>query len=157
MKLSELKSQLSDLNELRFVLPDGTGIPPHIHVTEVGQITRHFVDCGGTVRTERAVNFQLWEDGDFDHRLAPQKLMDIINLSERLLGLEDGDIEVEYQADTICKYGLTIDQGNLHLTLRHTDCLAKESCGIPKAKPRIRLSEIGISGSGCCTPGEKCC
>ena len=157
MKLSELKSQLPTLRELRFVLPDGSVIPPHIHVTEVGQITRHFVDCGGTVRTQRAVNFQLWEDGDFDHRLAPQKLANIIALSEKLLGLEDGEIEVEYQADTICKYGLTIDNESLLLTARQTDCLARESCGVPKAKPRIRLSELGAAPGSCCTTGENCC
>ena len=157
MKLSELKAQLSTLRELRFVLPDGTVIPSHIHVTEVGQIIGHFVDCGGTVRTQRAVNFQLWEDGDFDHRLAPQKLANIISLSENLLGLEDGEIEVEYQAGTICKYGLTIDNGTLLLTARQTDCLARESCGVPKAKPRIRLSELGAAPGSCCTPGENCC
>lgn len=157
MKLSELKSQLASLGELRFILPDGTAIPPHFHVTEVGQITRHFVDCGGTIRTERGVNFQLWEDGDFDHRLGPQKLAGIIALSERLLGMEDGEIEVEYQAGTICKYGLTIDKGLLLLTARFTDCLAKESCGIPKAKPRIKLSELGNAAGSCCAPGDNCC
>jgi hypothetical protein len=50
MKLSQFKLQLSSLSNLNFVLPNGTIIPKHFHVTEVGQITKHFIDCGGTVR-----------------------------------------------------------------------------------------------------------
>jgi len=30
-----------------FVLPDGDVIPAHYHVTEVGHVTKRFVDCGG--------------------------------------------------------------------------------------------------------------
>src|SRR4051812_43916963 len=112
MKLSQLKQQLSCTTELNFELPDGTLVPQHFHVTEVGQINKHFIDCGGTVRTEKTVNFQLWEAGDFDHRLAPQKLNAIIALSEKVLGIEDGEIEVEYQSNTIGKYGLDFNGGN---------------------------------------------
>ena len=78
MKLSDLKQQLGNIGELSFVLPNGTNGPQHFHVTEVGQITKHFIDCGGTVRNEKVVNFQLWEAGDTDHRLEPQKLAKII-------------------------------------------------------------------------------
>src|SRR3954471_12977314 len=106
MKLSRLKEQLHSIRDLTFELPDGTLVPPHFHVTEVGQVNKHFIDCGGTVRKEKTVSFQLWEDGDLDHRLAPQKLNSIIALSENILGVEDGEIEVEYQSDTIGRYGL---------------------------------------------------
>ncbi|HKC67523.1 MAG TPA: DUF6428 family protein, partial [Bacteroidia bacterium] len=57
MKLSDLKKQLPNAKELTFVLPNGTTVPQHFHVTEVGQVTKHFIDCGGTVRNEKAVNF----------------------------------------------------------------------------------------------------
>lgn len=50
MKLSEFKKQLSTVTELNFVLPNGTIVPQHFHVTEVGQVTKNFIDCGGTVR-----------------------------------------------------------------------------------------------------------
>jgi hypothetical protein len=48
MKLSEFKKQLSTVTDLNFVLPNGV-VPQHFHVTEVGQITKNFIDCGGTL------------------------------------------------------------------------------------------------------------
>ncbi|MCE3227159.1 MAG: hypothetical protein K0S32_1710 [Bacteroidetes bacterium] len=157
MKLSELKDHLNQLTELNFELPDGTLIPQHFHVTEVGQIRKSFIDCGGTVRHEKAVNFQLWEAGDFDHRLGPQKLKDIISLSEKTLGIEDAEIEVEYQGATIGKYGLELKEKNFVLTAKLTTCLAEDQCGVPAQKKKISLSELNNSNQSCCTPGGKCC
>lgn len=157
MNLTALKQQLATVNELNFVLANGTPVPPHFHVTEVGQVIKHFIDCGGTVRTEKAVNFQLWEAGEFDHRLAPQKLQTIIALSEKVLGIEEGEIEVEYQSDTIGKYGLEFDGARFVLTTKHTACLASDSCNTPKEKSRLNLGELQTAGNSCCTPGGGCC
>jgi hypothetical protein len=52
MKISELKARLNDVDTLVFELPNGTTVPAHFHVTEVGLVTKHFIDCGGTVRIE---------------------------------------------------------------------------------------------------------
>jgi len=157
MKLSEFKKQLSNTNGLTFVLPNGTTVPQHFHVTEVGQITKHFIDCGGTIRNEKVVNFQLWEANDFDHRLAPQKLMDIIALSEKKLGLEDDEIEVEYQSDTIGKYGLEFNGEDFLLTSLQTNCLASDKCGIPDEKIKVKMSDLQNKDQSCCAPGGKCC
>ncbi|REG88625.1 DUF6428 family protein [Algoriphagus antarcticus] len=156
MKLSEIKSKLPELSELQFVLPSGAKVPAHFHITEVGQINKKFIDCGGTVRDEKAVIFQLWEDGDFDHRLGAKKLLDIISLSEKVLDLEDLEVEVEYQSDTIGKYGLDFDGEAFVLTSKMTDCLAKEKCGIPQSKPKIRLATLAEKDTFC-TPGSGCC
>lgn len=156
MKLSELKKQLSTITDLNFVLPNGTVVPKHFHVTEVGQVTKKFIDCGGTVRNEKVVNFQLWEANDFDHRLAPQKLNDIIALSEKVLGLEDAEIEVEYQSDTIGKYGVEFNGKDFVLTSTQTNCLAQDKCGIPQEKLKVNLVDLTNTQS-CCTPGGKCC
>ena len=78
MKLSEVKNQLSTLETVTFQLPNGTFVPEHFHVTEVGLVTKNFIDCGGTVRNETVVNFQLWDANDFEHRLKPKKFLDII-------------------------------------------------------------------------------
>ena len=156
MKLSEFKKQLSTITDLNFVLPNGTIVPQHFHVTEVGQVTKNFIDCGGTVRNEKVVNFQLWEANDFDHRLAPKKLNDIIALSEKVLGLEDADIEVEYQSDTIGKYGLEFNGKDFTLTSTQTNCLAQDKCGIPTEKLKVNLVDLSNNQS-CCTPGGKCC
>jgi len=106
MKLSEIKSHLSAAQAVNFLLPDGNFVPAHFHVTELGLVTKIFIDCGGTLRNEKVVNFQLWSARDFEHRLDPKKLLNIISLSENNLGLGDLEIEVEYQSDTIGKYSL---------------------------------------------------
>ncbi len=158
MKLSDFKRQLNTTHELNFILPNGTFVPKHFHVTEVGQVTKHFIDCGGTIRNEKAVNFQLWEaTGDTDHRLAPEKLIKIISLSEEVLGVEDAQIEVEYQSDTIGKYGVEFNGKDFVLTAKKTDCLASDSCGVPKEMQKVKLSELSNTKQDCCTPGGGCC
>lgn len=157
MKLSDFKKQLTSVTELNFVLPSGIVVPKHFHVTEVGQVTKHFIDCGGTVRNEKVVNFQLWEASDFDHRLAPQKLSSIIALSEKVLNVEDAEIEVEYQSDTIGKYGLEFDGKNFLLTSKQTACLASDACGIPAEKQKLKLVELQSTKKNSCTPGGGCC
>ena len=155
MKLSEVKNKLVQLDKIVFQLPNGELVPEHFHVTEVGRITKHFIDCGGTVRNEEVVNFQLWNANDYNHRLHPEKLLKIIALSEKTLGIGDLEIEVEYQAETIGKFGLDFDGINFILTSKQTDCLAKENCGIPTQKPSVKLSEIQPTNS--CTPNSGCC
>lgn len=155
MKLSEVKNELNKLDTIAFKLPDGSLVPNHFHVTEVGKITKHFIDCGGTVRKEEVVNFQLWNADDYDHRLHPEKLVSIIELSEKVLKIEDLEIEVEYQADTIGKFGLDFDGNHFLLTSKQTDCLAKDNCGIPLEKPKLQIATIG--DEPCCSPDGNCC
>ena len=157
MKLSEIKKQLATLDAVTFLLPNGTMVPQHFHVTEVGQITKDFIDCGGKIRHEKVVNFQLWEANDFDHRLAPQKLLNIIALSEKALGIEDSEIEVEYQNESISKYDLDFNGKEFMLVAKHTNCLAQDKCGIPADKLKVNLSDLQNTNQSCCTPGGKCC
>ena len=156
MKLSEIKKHLSTAESVNFELQNGTFVPEHFHVTEVGVVTKHFIDCGGTVRNEKVANFQLWNANDFEHRLKPAKLLNIIKLSEEKLGMEDLEIEVEYQSDTIGKYGLDFSGENFLLTTKQTDCLAKDNCGVPQHNQKLQLAELETSKS-CCTPGGGCC
>jgi len=155
MKLSEVKDQLNQLDQIAFMLPNGELVPNHFHVTEVGKISKHFIDCGGTVRKEEVANFQLWNANDYDHRLYPEKLLSIIELSEKVLELGNLEIEVEYQAETIGKFGLNFDGKNFLLTTKETDCLAKDQCGIPVEKQKIRLSSI--QENTVCEPNSGCC
>lgn len=157
MKLSEFKNNLKRLEQISFELPDGTLVPSHFHVTEVGSVTKHFIDCGGTIRNEKRVNFQLWEANDYDHRLHPEKLVSIIELSENKLGITDEEIEVEYQGQTIGKYGIAVEGDKFILTSLTTDCLAKDKCGIPTEKLKVSLSSLTSESTGSCTPGSGCC
>jgi len=156
MKLSQVKNILKTVDAVNFILADGTAVPEHFHVTEVGLITKNFIDCGGTVRQESVVNFQLWNANDFEHRLKPQKLTNIIELSEKVLGIEDLEIEVEYQTQTIGKYDLDFNGKDFILLNKQTACLAQEQCGIPLEKQKVKLSELA-SDANSCTPGAGCC
>lgn len=155
MKLSEVKDILYKLEELTFSLPDGSLVPEHFHVTEVGKVNKQFIDCGGTLRTENVINFQLWSADDYNHRLHPEKLIKIIEIAERHLHLEDNEVEVEYQGETIGKYGISFNGSGFDLVSKQTDCLAKDNCGIPVSKPKVKLSELQTAGS--CAPGSGCC
>jgi len=158
MKLSEIKSLLDTIQQLSFKLPNGSFVPENFHVTEVGLITKNFIDCGGTIRKETVVNFQLWEDSnDEDHRLKPAKLSKIIALSEKALGIDDFEIEVEYQEGTIGKYDLGFDGQSFLLLNKQTACLASDQCGVPNSKKKVSLSEIGADDTNSCTPGGGCC
>ena len=154
MNIKEFKNSLSNLCELTFVLPNGSHVAPHFHLTEVGEITKNYVDCGGTVRSEKVANFQLWAADDYDHRLKPQKVIDIIEMAEKEIGLENLEVEVEYQSETIGKYGLDFDGKRFLLTPTQTDCLAKEKCGIPEAQP---VNPVPAETSSCCSPESGCC
>lgn len=157
MKLNDFKSKLKGLERISFELPNGTLVPSHFHVTEVGSVTKNFIDCGGTIRTENRVNFQLWEADDYDHRLHPSKLLSIIELSENKLHIKNEEIEVEYQGDTIGKYGIDYNNGKFSLTSLTTDCLAKEKCGVPDEKSKVVLTNLSDGAGGSCAPGSGCC
>jgi len=62
---------------------------------------------------------------------------------------------VEYQADTIGKYGLDFDGNHFLLTTKQTDCLAKDTCGIPVEKTKVALA--GLIDEPCCSPDGNCC
>lgn len=154
MKLSEIKELLPSLENVEFQLENGTIVPEHFHVTEVGMITKNFIDCGGVIRKEKVVNFQLWNANDLEHRLKPAKLLNIIRLSEEKLGIEDVEIEVEYQSTTIGKYDLEFNGKNFVLKNKTTACLAEDACGIPSEKQKRNLAELSANT---CTPGGGCC
>mgnify|MGYP001389101494 FL=1 len=154
MNIKEFKNTLSNLCELTFVLPNGSHVAPHFHLTEVGEITKNYVDCGGTIRNEKVANIQLWAADDYDHRLETEKVIGIISMAEKQLGLENLEVEVEYQSETIGKYGLDFDGKRFLLTATQTDCLAKEKCGIPEAQP---VNLVPAQNSSGCSPESGCC
>ena len=150
MKLSDIKTILPNLDNVVFQLESGAFVPANFHVTEVGMITKNFIDCGGVIRNEKVVNFQLWNANDFDHQLKPTKLLNIIQLSEQKLGIEDLEIEVEFQAETIGKYGLKFENSTFVLTNKTTNCLAQDACGIPQEQLPAQKKSVCVPGGGCC-------
>lgn len=157
MKISELKHHLNSVTELNFKLPDGTRIPGHFHLTEIGLITKHFVDCGVSIHLDKWASLQIWVANDTNHKLHPDKFLKIIDNSEKIIGTQDLEVEVEYQSDTIGRYGLEFDGVDFILTAKQTACLALDKCGIPQEKTKVLMSELSGNKQSCCTPGGGCC
>lgn len=157
MTLKQIKEVLATLEHVVFELEDGSLVPEHFHVTEIGQVTKNFIDCGGVIRSEKVVSFQLWNADDIEHRLKPGKLLNIIQLSEEKLGIEDAAIEVEYQGGTIGKYDLRFNGTHFVLGNKTTACLAQDACGIPAEKQKKTLTALPVNQSNTCTPGGGCC
>jgi hypothetical protein len=136
MKLHELKSLLRahPTAHSRFILPGGGQIPAHFHLSEVGRLTKKFVDCDGTFREREACVLQTHVAQDFDHRLKAGRFADILDLGRSILPGDDLDVEVEWDCCVISQYPIAAartleDRLEFQLTAKHTDCLAREKCG----------------------------
>jgi hypothetical protein len=151
MKLSEFKNHLLEVDALHFVLPNGSLVPAHFHLTEIGQLDKRFIDCGGTMRNEQRVSMQLWTSVDVWHRLASSKAIDIIEMAVKKLELVDHEIEVEYQGESIQKFSVDFANGAFRLVNTNTACLAGDACGVPS------MEKVKESVQSCCTPGGGCC
>ena len=142
MKLHELKSFLRSNGSagVQLLLPDGDAIPVHFHITEVGHVTKRFIDCGGTVhdRSDTCL-LQTWvSEADPDHRLDAGTFAKILDLGKQVLPHDDLPVEVEYDCCVVAQYPVETAQvrdGRVEIQLgeKHTDCLAKEKCGIDGA------------------------
>ena len=138
MNIREFKDALRQNPEkqLCFILPGGDTIPAAFHITEVGHVTKHFVDCGGTKRTASACVLQAWvSEGDPEHRLSAGRLGSILELAGKVIPSEELDVEVEYEGCCISQYSVVGKvEGGSALTFalegKHTDCLAREACGL---------------------------
>ncbi len=161
MKLSELKSSLNQQPNanVRFHLPNGDFVPVHAHVTEVARIDKRFVDCGGTLRNDSLCRLQTWFADDVDHRLTADKLLKILEKAKSFLGSDDLEVDVEHEVGFISQFPLESvevlpDEIILHLTKRHTACLAMDKC-LPAAKPAPEFSPLKFNfrepSSDCCT------
>jgi hypothetical protein len=152
MTITELKKTLAQHpdKKLRFVLPDKNTIPAHFHITEVGHVRKDFIDCGGTMRSADACVLQAWvAANDEDHSLEAGKLAKILSLAGKVLPNDELEVEVEFESPYISQFPLASaeSQGDaivFQLTTKHTDCLAKEQCGLEGA-------------SSCCSEETGCC
>lgn len=125
LRLNDLIISLEHLDKISFQLPNGDRVPGHFHVTEVAEVQKKFIDCGGKLRQQRTVSLQLLAAHDYDHRLHPEKLIHILKLAQRELDLKNRQIRVEYQGlDGIVTYALEKGDAHFQLVSTHTACLA---------------------------------
>jgi hypothetical protein len=155
MKVRELVQHLSAEQQVQFQLEDGALVPAHFHITEMGLVLKNYVDCGGKMRNERSATFQLWVAGDTDHRMTSQKFLGIIAIADGMYGIQDLDVQVEFQQETIGVFDLNHNGEKFVLQSKQTACLAEDACGIPEQKRKVTISELNAKGS--CQPGSKCC
>jgi uncharacterized protein DUF6428 len=158
MKLSRLKSILrAHPNSLpRFILSGGDQIPAHFHITEVGHVTKRFIDCGGKLhdRTDICL-LQTYVADDVDHRLNAGTFAKILDLGAEVLPHDDLDVEVEYDCCVVAQYPiaraeLTGEHMELQLGEKHTDCLAKERCGIDREGCGSSDTSAAAAAVACC-------
>lgn len=137
MILKELTKLLDDNPDaaLYMMLPSGEFVPDHFHITEVGQVHKTFIDCGGTHREVNSCLLQVWTANDMDHRLIAGKLAKILKLGSKVLESDELSVEVEYGADVASQYAVidveATPRGLLFvLAGKQTACLAPDKCGV---------------------------
>lgn len=163
MTLSEFKKALVNLDQVNFIQPNGNFVPRHYHLTEIGLSSKQFVDCGGTLRIESRACLQLWVSIDYDHRLKAEKLGKIIETSLPIFNGEDLEIEVEFETDTVGKYGVEFNGKQFMLTNTKTDCLAGDACGLGNVLQKAKVSlgsltnKVKSEEDNCCSPSSGCC
>lgn len=158
MKLSQFSGLLQGHPNKQFhlVLPGDSAVPVSFHITEVGHVTKKFIDCGGKLHTVQTCQLQAWLGSDTDHRLLAGKMVAVLNLAEArgILPIgEDLDMEIEYEDAALSQYPaasymVTEDAVVISLAAKHTDCLAKESC-LPSL-PMVAGADCGCGPTGCC-------
>jgi hypothetical protein len=159
MKLSAFKELLVSHPDKPFhlILPNREMVPVCFHITEVAHVQKRFIDCGGKFHTTDTCQLQAWVWTDTDHRLVAGKMAHVLDLARQILPEgQDLDIEIEYEDTTISQYPVesytvTDEAVALNLALKHTDCLAKETC-----LPKFPLM-MSVQGGECCAPGSGCC
>jgi hypothetical protein len=160
MNLNELKTCLQKRPDLvlAILLPDGRPLPAHYHVTEVGYVTKRFVDCGGKFRMSDTCVLQthVGSPRDDGHRLTAGKLVHILGLAGAILPAGELPVEVEYEDGTISQFpvagaGLIGETLTLQLGAKHTDCLAKEKCGVDDG------GGCADDSTGVAAKSESCC
>jgi hypothetical protein len=158
MKISLLKKFLSQNSgrNLRFILPTGTKVPPHAHVTEVALIQKSFIDCGETFRTDSLCRLQTWFADDTDHRLTAGKLLAILEKSTSFLKSDELEVDVEHEAPFVSlfpieKIEIEDDAVAIHLGIKHTACLAEDRCLPPNLNKRSIFTPLpSFQPKKCC-------
>lgn len=139
---------------IKFYLPNGNQIPEYFHLTDVGSVFRHFIDCGAQVRDESYVQIQLWLGKDIDHRLNGETALKILSQSSvvlnKLPNLQKTDVIIEYKEELTSQYPIeriehTDQEIKIYLKSSETQCLAA-----------IRHEQDKVGGESCCGP-KSCC
>ncbi|MEY5027115.1 MAG: hypothetical protein RLZZ244_2643 [Verrucomicrobiota bacterium] len=154
---------------LGLVLPDGSLVPAHFHITELGHVTKRFIDCGGTRRHSETCLLQTWVHEDTEHRLHAGKLAEIFKRSGDLALSETLPVEIEHELESATHF--TVEQASVRdgvlwfqLGVKQTDCLARGVCLPNTCAPAPFAAPAPFpawtptpKAASRCTPQSGCC
>ncbi|WP_378181076.1 DUF6428 family protein [Aquimarina sp. SS2-1] len=161
MNTSEFISLLEKHQDksLLFEYAPGLFVGANYHITEVKHITVDSVDCGAGTDSWKETIVQLWESpdelGKRDY-LTVYKALAILHKVGKMKPYEmEAPIKIEYGNPmfhtahlNITGFKIQEKQLIMTLTVRPTDCKAKETCGVPESSSVTTTS---------CAPGSGCC
>lgn len=162
MKTSEFLSLLNDHKNksLIFEYQPGKLVPANYHITEVKNITIDSVDCGARTDSWKETIIQLWESPSEIGKtefMSAFKALGILNKVDTMKAMvRDAEVKFEYSNSSFHTAQLFVNDFSYNneklifsLSVRKTDCKAKEECGIP-----VQISEQPETS---CAPGSGCC
>lgn len=155
MNLAEFRAALeaNPDSALEFSFAGRGPLDAHFHVTEIGRVTKDFVDCGGVRRSEVRCVLQTLVAADYDHRLDSTKFAKIVALADKLDLPDDAPVEVEHQERSVSTDVLDAierdgDKLTLHFRPKQTACLAEDACNIAGLQT-LPLADSCCGEGGC--------
>lgn len=162
MITSEFLNLLQDQKEksLVFEYQPGQIVPANYHITEVKNITIDSVDCGAGTDSWNETIIQLWESpsevGKTEFMTA-FKALAILNKVDKMRAMDrDAELKFEYSNNQFHTAQLFVDDyiwNNeklvIKLSIKKTDCKARETCGVP-VETEVQTQEACAPGGGCC-------
>lgn len=139
MRLEQIKKILENNSEKNVSFEiDGVEVPSHFHLTEVGKVSKVFIDCGGTKRESENCVLQIWIADDKAHRLTNTKMLKILRVAESIFSKEeDPNVQVEYENENglVSQYPVSsaieeVEKIIFTLGKIRTACLAPDKCGV---------------------------
>ncbi|WP_350289146.1 DUF6428 family protein [uncultured Croceitalea sp.] len=161
MKTNEFLELLNDHKDksLLFEYQPGAFVGANYHITEIKNTTIDSVDCGAGVDFWKETIIQLWEspeEKDKTSFMSAFKALGILNKVNSIKPMvAAAEVKFEYSNANfntaqlfVEDYAWNNDKIIFKLSVKKTDCKAKETCGVPV--------EMEASSSSC-APGSGCC
>ncbi len=164
MNTSEFLSVLKQHQDksLLFEYEEGKLVGANYHITEVKNTTIDSIDCGSGTDFWKETVIQLWESpkeiGKRDY-MSVYKALAILNKVNKIKPMtEEAEVKFEYSnADFhtaqlfVSDYNLDGDSLLFKLSVKKTDCKAKETCGVDQNEQPEMATTTG------CNPNTGCC
>ncbi|GMN10404.1 DUF6428 family protein [Croceitalea sp. MTPC9] len=146
--------------ELLFEYEPGAFVGANYHITEVKNTIIDSVDCGAGVDFWKETIIQLWESPTEKKKtsfMSAYKALGILNKVNSIKPMiKDAEVKFEYSNANfhtaqlfVDDYAWNNDKIIFKLSVKKTDCKAKETCGVP-VEAEVTVESSCAPGSGCC-------